>query len=104
MIDEKEDTELLDLIIEHKVEEINLANKKYNLSLKYNEFNNTNQKNYVSVMEKILNGSNDENYSRACKEVLEILKFIPDEYYDKINIKLIIYQLQKIQNIMIWIF
>ena len=59
MIDENEDTELLDLVIEHKIEEINLANKKYNLSLKYNEINSTSQKNYVSVMEKILNGSND---------------------------------------------
>ena len=33
MTDESGDTELLDLILEHKVEEINLANKKYNLSL-----------------------------------------------------------------------
>ncbi len=89
MIDENEDTELLDLVIEHKIEEINLANKKYNLSLKYNEINSTSQKNYVSVMEKILNGSNDARYSRACKEVLEILKFIPDEYYNRINKKFI---------------
>ena len=89
MIDEDEDTELLDLIIEHKVEEINLANKKNNLSVKYNEINNASQKGYVSVMGKILNESNDEIYSRACKEVLEILKFIPNEYYSKINKKFI---------------
>lgn len=89
MIDEDADTELLDLIIEHKIEEINLANKKYNLSVKYNEINNASQKNYVTVMEKILNGTNDEKYSRACKEVLEILKFVPDEYYRKINKKFI---------------
>lgn len=89
MIDEDEDTELLDLIIEHKVEEINLANKKYNLSLKYNEINHARPKSYVSVMEQLLNGSNNAIYSRACKEVLEILKFIPDEYYNKINKKFI---------------
>lgn len=83
MIDENEDTELLDLVIEHKIEEINLANKKYN------EINSTTQKSYVAVMEKILNGSNNARYSRACKEVLEILKFIPDEYYNKINKKFI---------------
>ena len=29
MIDKDEDTELLDLVIENKIEEINLANKKY---------------------------------------------------------------------------
>ena len=89
MIDKDEDTELLDLVIENKIEEINLANKKYNLFLKYNEVNNTNPKNYVLVMEKILNGSNDTRYSRACKEALEILKFIPDRYYNKINKKFI---------------
>lgn len=89
MIDENEDTELLDLIIEHKIEEINLANKKYGLSLRYNEINSSNNKGYVSIMEKILNGSNDSTYSRACKEVLEILKFIPDVYYNKINTKFI---------------
>ncbi len=89
MIDKYEDTELLDLVIENKIEEINLANKKYNLFLKYNEVNNTNPKNYVLVMEKILNGSNDTRYSRACKEALEILEFIPDRYYNKINKKFI---------------
>ena len=89
MIDKDEDTELLDLVIENKIEEINLANKKYNLFLKYNEINNTNPKNYVLVMEKILNGSNDTRYSRACKEALEILEFIPDRYYNKINKKFI---------------
>ena len=89
MIDKDEDTELLDLVIENKIEEINLANKKYNLFLKYNEVNNTNPKNYVLVMEKILNGSNDTRYSRACKEALEILEFIPDRYYNKINKKFI---------------
>ena len=89
MIDKDEDTELLDLVIENKIEEINLANKKYNLFLKYNEDNNTNPKNYVLVMEKILNGSNDTRYSRACKEALEILEFIPDRYYNKINKKFI---------------
>lgn len=89
MIDENDDTELLDLVIEHKIEEINLANKKYNLFLKYNEINSTNQKSYVSVMEKIINGSNDTRYSKACKEVLEILRFIPDEFYNRINKKFI---------------
>lgn len=89
MIDKDEDTELLDLVIENKIEEINLANKKYNLFLKYNEVNNTNPKNYVLVMEKVLNGSNDTRYSRACKEALEILEFIPDRYYNKINKKFI---------------
>lgn len=89
MIDKDDDTELLDLVIENKIEEINLANKKYNLFLKYNEVNNTNPKNYVLVMEKILNGSNDTRYSRACKEALEILEFIPDRYYNKINKKFI---------------
>ena len=89
MIDKDEDTELLDLVIENKIEEINLANKKYNLFLKYNEVNNTNPKNYVLVMEKILNGSNDTRYSRACKEALEILEFITDRYYNKINKKFI---------------
>ena len=89
MIDKDEDTELLDLVKENKIEEINLANKKYNLFLKYNEVNNTNPKNYVLVMEKILNGSNDTRYSRACKEALEILEFIPDRYYNKINKKFI---------------
>lgn len=89
MIDKDEDTELLDLVIENKIEEINLANKKYNLFLKYNEVNNTNPKNYVLVMEKILDGSNDTRYSRACKEALEILEFIPDRYYNKINKKFI---------------
>lgn len=89
MIDKDEDTELLDLVIENKIEEINLANKKYNLFLKYNEVNNTNPKNYILVMEKILNGSNDTRYSRACKEALEILEFIPDRYYNKINKKFI---------------
>lgn len=89
MIDENEDTELLDLVIEHKIEEINLANKKYNLFLKYSEISTTNQKSYSSVMEKIIKGSNDARYSRACKEVLDILKFIPDEYYNKINPKFI---------------
>jgi len=34
MTDENEDTELLDLIVEHKREEIDLANKKYQLLLK----------------------------------------------------------------------
>lgn len=89
MIDENDDTELLDLVIEHKIEEINLANKKYNLSLKYNDINSESQKSYVSIMKKILNGSNDARYSRACKEVLEIFKFIPDEYYNRINKKFI---------------
>ena len=90
MIDENDDTELLDLVIEHKIEEIDLANKKYNLFLKYNESNSdTSQKSYVSVMEKILNGSNEARYSRACKEVLEILRFIPDEFYNRINKKFI---------------
>ncbi len=89
MIDQNEDTELLDLVIEHKIEEINLANKKYGLSLKYNDINNSNLKGNISIMEKILNGSNDATYSRACKEVLEILKFIPNEYYNKINKKFI---------------
>ncbi len=85
MIDEDEDTELIDLVIEHKIEEINLANKKYNLSLEYNEINNNGQRSYASVIEKILNGSNDIKYSKACKEVLEILKYIPDDYYNRIN-------------------
>ena len=85
MIDESEDTELLDLIIEHKRQEINLANKKYNLYLKCNEIGNTDKKNYIAVMSKILNGSNDAKYCKACKEVLEILKYIPNEYYNRIN-------------------
>ena len=90
MIDENDDTELLDLVIEHKIEEINLANKKYNLLLKYNESNSsTSQKSYVPVMEKILNGSNEARYGRACKEVLEILRFIPYEFYNRINKKFI---------------
>ena len=58
--------------------------------MKYNESNSdTSQKSYVSVMEKILNGSNEARYSRACKEVLEILRFIPDEFYNRINKKFI---------------
>lgn len=86
---DEEDNELLDLLIDHKIEEINLANKKYNLSLKYSEANDTSSNNYVSIMERIINGSNDEKYARACKEVLEILKFIPENYYKRINKKFI---------------
>ena len=90
MMDENEDGELLDLIVEHKVEEINLANKKYNFNLKNNEVKDaSNLKNYASIMEKILNGSDDLNYSKACREVLEILKYIPSQYYDSINKKFI---------------
>ena len=33
MVEENEDTELLDLIVEHRREEIELANKKYDLSI-----------------------------------------------------------------------
>ena len=97
MVDECEDTELLDLIIEHKIEEIKIANKKYNLFLKYSEINDTIQKSYVSVMEKIINGDKDETYSRACKEVLDIFKFIPKEYYKKIN-KRFLERLEKIAD------
>lgn len=88
MVDENEGTELIDLIIEHKIEEIDLANKKYNLFLKYNELDNE-KENYISVMEKIINGCNNEKYGKACKEVLEILKYIPSNYYFRISKKFI---------------
>ena len=89
MVDENEDTELLDLIIEHKIEEINLANKKYNLSLKYQNIKDNTKTGYVTIIEKLVSGINDAKYSMACKEVLEVLKFIPFEYYEKINKKFI---------------
>lgn len=88
MIDESEDTEMLDLIIEHKIEETNLAKRKYNLSLKSKKIEKE-DKGYGSVIKKILEGSNDVNYSQACKEAVEILKYIPEEYYNRINKKLI---------------
>lgn len=81
MVDENEHTELLDLIIEQKIEEINLANKLYDLNLKRTD----NSKNYASVMEKIINGSDDAMFKKACNEVLEILHYIPNYYYEKIN-------------------
>lgn len=90
MVDENEDVELLDLIIDNKLREIELANKKYNLNLKQNETKDKNKiKNYASIMESIVNGSDDLNYSKASREVLEILKFIPKQYYDSINKKFI---------------
>jgi len=90
MVDENEDVELLDLIIDNKFKEIELANKKYNLNLKINQTKDKNKiKNYASIMENIVNGSDDLNYSKASREVLEILKFIPKQYYDSINKKFI---------------
>lgn len=90
MVDENDDGELLDLIIEHKAQEIKLANKKYNFNIQFNEINDKNKiENYATIMEKIINGSEDLNYSKACVEVLEILKFIPKKYYDSVNNKFI---------------
>ena len=86
MSSEDDNTELIDMIIEHKVEEINLINKKYGLDIKFSEIaNNSKGGLHVSTIEKILNGSNDIKYSKACNEVLEILKHIPVDYYNKIN-------------------
>ena len=92
MVNESEDTELLDLVIEHKIEEINLTNKKYNLSLKYNGINDANQKEKISLEEEKADKSNNtrnNKVSRVCAEVLEIIKFIPEEYYKRINKKII---------------
>ena len=85
MSSDGDNTELIDMIIEHKVEEIKMINKKYNLDIKFSEVADNNEKVHASTIEKILNGSNDEKYSKACSEVLEILKYIPVDYYDKIN-------------------
>ena len=83
MVEEDENTELLDLIINHKIEEIELANKKYNLNIKNEEFQN--KKDYMDIMEKIITNSNEENYRKACTEVLEVLKHLPQSYIDDIN-------------------
>ena len=85
MLDEEAATDLLDLIVKHKREEINLANKKYNLFLNSDEINDNMQSSYIFTMDKILNGSDDIKYSNACKEVLEILNYIPVDFYNRIN-------------------
>lgn len=83
MIEEDEDTELLDLVIDHKIEEIKLANKKYKFNIENKKIDN--KKDYLDVMEKIINNSNEEEYSKACTEVLEILNHIPQSYINNIN-------------------
>ena len=62
MLDEEAATDLLDLIVKHKREEINLANKKYNLFLNSDEINDNMQSSYIFTMDKILNGSDDIKY------------------------------------------
>lgn len=86
MIEENEDTELLDMVIKHKIEEINLANKKYNLEINNNEMKNTiDVRNYTKAMQGIINNRTDNIYSKASSQVLEILKYIPEKYYKAIN-------------------
>lgn len=89
MVENDEDTELLDLIINNKIEEINLANKIYNLSIKHDEKSDNNQINYSHAMKKILEETDDPVYNKACREVLEILSHIPEEYRNMINKNLV---------------
>lgn len=85
MVENDEDTELLDLIINNKIEEINLANKIYNLSIKHDEKSDEKQINYSHAMKKILEETDDPVYNKACREVLEILNHIPEKYRNMIN-------------------
>jgi len=90
MENDEEDNELLNLIIDHKIEEINLANKKYNFDLKIKNTNNIiHSKEYMEIMKNILNDTCDSIYSQACTETLEVLKHIPNQYYKLINNKFI---------------
>ena len=89
MVEKDEDAELLDLIINNKIEEINLANKIYNLSIKHDEKSDNNQINYSHAMKKILEETDDPVYNKACREVLEILSHIPEEYRNMINKNLV---------------
>lgn len=85
---EEDDTEMLDLVIENKIKEINLANSKFNLGLNKEEIQNTSgDHNYTKVMEMLLGDNLDSTYSIACKQVLEILNHIPSNYCELINKK-----------------
>lgn len=90
MLPEERDTEFLDKIIQHKIEEIELANKKYHLGLTNKGVENTLfSKKDASIIEKIIYNSKDSNYRKACREVLEVLKHIPIHYYNAISPKFI---------------
>lgn len=83
MIEDDEDTEFLDFVIDNKTNEINLANKKFNLNINAN--NDLNDLN--DIINNIIYNNEDINYNKACKEVLEILKHIPKKYIEMINQK-----------------
>jgi len=87
-LSDEDDSEVLDMIVENKISEIDFICKKYNLQNDVDIVNR--QRNLTKILSMILDGNNgDEKYAKACKQVLEILKYIPKEYYEKISSKFI---------------
>ena len=87
----EEATPLLDKIAENRVEEMKLLKEIYQLEKVDFEFLKEMQsiiqtRDFSDAMKKIMeNREIDKKHAIACKEVIEILKHIPKQYYDKIS-------------------
>lgn len=76
MMPEDGETDLFDLVVKHKIEEVELANKKYNLQLNNMESISSSEDNTEII---------NDLFSKVCREVLDVLKYIPTNYYERIN-------------------
>lgn len=107
MENEDEENELIETVIENRRKEIEILEKKFGIKIKkefsYEQiYENTKDRNFDYIM-KIMVENNNDNYlhARACKQVLEILRSMPKEYYEKINLNFILSleeQANKIEN------
>ena len=104
----KDRSEFLNMLARHKKEEQQLFEKEFGISFKkvfkFEDIKlDIKDRDYSEIMKKLVDNSEnfDYNYARACKQVLEILRSMPKEYYEKINLNFILSleeQANKIEN------
>lgn len=80
----EDDNGLLDKVLENKRAEMDLLEKSNAfIGFSFNELKDRDTSKVIEVFAQTQ--QLNENYSKACKELVEVLKYIPEGYYNKID-------------------
>lgn len=89
MKEKNDNSKLLETIIDNKRLEMDIFYKEFDIEetdeLFENELNFNARENIQKLMKNIVNNSKSIEYKIACTQTLEVLKHIPQSYYNKIN-------------------